>query len=235
MTCSAATLSAASTMAASTSTPSPVRRRCSSASSRALSAWIPAFGSPTEYGSYGVAVGIAGQPTESGGVLDDVGERRIVAPRAVEAESGHPHHDRVGAQRLHRREVQADVVEHPRREVLDDHVAGRDQPAQQFPATLGLEVERQALLVGVQTREDRRLLPPLVLGGGDAGDEPGTVRPGGGLEVDHLGAEHREHMRAGRAGPEGGHVQHAQAAERQPVRGSGPQRRAFAAASSAPR
>ncbi len=51
MTCSAATLIAASTIAASTIDPSPVRCRCSSASSSALKAWIPAFGSPTEYGS----------------------------------------------------------------------------------------------------------------------------------------------------------------------------------------
>ena len=34
-----------------------------------------------------VAVGITGEPTDSGRRLDDVGERRVVAPRAVEAET----------------------------------------------------------------------------------------------------------------------------------------------------
>ena len=37
--------------------PSPVRRRCSSASSSALNACIPALGSPTEYGSFGLRSG----------------------------------------------------------------------------------------------------------------------------------------------------------------------------------
>ena len=90
---------------------------------------MPALGSPTEYGSYGIAVGIAGQPTDPGRRLDDVGERRVVAPRPVETEAGHPQHDRVGPNRLHRSEIQADLIHHARGEVLDDDVACRDQPA----------------------------------------------------------------------------------------------------------
>ena len=42
-----------------------------------------------------VAVGISRQPTQSGGILDDVGERRVVLPRAVEPEARHAHHDDV--------------------------------------------------------------------------------------------------------------------------------------------
>ena len=73
--CSAAMLRAASTMAASTRPPSPVRSRCSSASSRPNSACSPALGSPTQYGSNGQQVRVPGQPGEPGRVLDDEGER----------------------------------------------------------------------------------------------------------------------------------------------------------------
>jgi hypothetical protein len=37
----------------------------------------------------------------------------------------------------------------------------------------------------------------------------GAVRLTGGLDVDHLGPEHRQEMGTGRPGPERAHVQHA--------------------------
>ena len=103
MTCSAVTLMAASTMAASTNTPSPVRRRCSRASSRPARAWMPAFGSPTQYGSSGFWSGCPVSHVRPDGVLDGVGEGGVVAPGPVEAEAGHPDQDDVvadGPQRL---------------------------------------------------------------------------------------------------------------------------------------
>ena len=57
--------------------------------------------------------------------------------------------------------------------------------------------------------------PTTRLGDRDARDQPGAVRARGRLEVDDLGAEHREHVRARRARPEGGHVEHAKSRERQ--------------------
>ena len=89
-------------------------------------------------------------------------------------------------------------------------------------AALGLEVDRDALLVGVERAEDRALLPPLVLGHRNPGDHAGAVRPGGGFHVDHLRAEHRQDVRGGRPGPEGGQVEHPQAGVRQLGPGRGP-------------
>ena len=106
-----------------------------------------------------------------------------------------------------------ELLEHPRRVVLDEHVAGREQPAQQVPPRVGGEVEGDALLVGVEAGEDPRLLPPVRLGEAQAGEHAGAVGPGGRLDVDHLGAEHRQHVGAERPGPEGGEVEHAQPVE----------------------
>ena len=90
-----------------------------------------------------------------------------------------------------------------------------DQLLEQFQAALGLEVNRDALLVGVERAEDGALLPPLVLGHRNPGDHAGAVRPGRGFHVDHLRAEHRQDVRGGRPGPEGGQVEHPQAGVRQ--------------------
>ena len=46
-----------------------------------------------------ILVGMAGQPGDPGCVLDDIGERRLVPPRAVEPEAGHAHHDASGRSR----------------------------------------------------------------------------------------------------------------------------------------
>ena len=73
------------------------------------------------------------------------------------------------------------------------------------------EVERHALLVGVQAGEDPGLLPPVRLREAQAGEQARAVGPGRRLDVQHLGAEHRQHVRAQRPGPERGEVEHPQA------------------------
>ena len=84
-----------------------------------------------------------------------------------------------------------------------------DEPVQyRLPAGV-LQIQCQAAFVGVQRREDRRLLPPPLFGDGNAGDQPGAVRAAGRLHVDDLRAEHGEEVGAARARPEGRHVQHA--------------------------
>ena len=107
------------------------------------------------------------------------------------------------------------LVEHPRGEVLDDDVGGGDQSVEHVAAGGALQVQRQAALVGVQPREDRRTLPPLVLGDRDTGDQPGAVRVAGRLDVDDVGTQHRQQVGAARPGPEGGHVDHPHPVERQ--------------------
>ncbi|CAG6877351.1 hypothetical protein PICSAR10_01449 [Mycobacterium avium subsp. paratuberculosis] len=163
----------------------------------------------------GGAIRVAGEPTQPGRGFDDVGECRVVPPRPGEPEAGHPHHDRVGANRLHGGEIQSDRIQHPRGEVLHDHVAGGDEPPQHVPAAWALQVQGQALLVGVQGLEDGGLLPPPVLADGHPGDQPGAVGTAGGLHVDDLGAEHGHKVGAAGARPECGEVQHPKSVERQ--------------------
>ena len=72
-------------------------------------------------------IGVSRQPGEPRGVLDHEGERRKIAPRPVEPEAGHPHHDEIGPIGLERVVVESELVQHPRRVVLHDDVARRDQ------------------------------------------------------------------------------------------------------------
>ena len=92
--------------------------------------------------------------------------------------------------------------------------------AAQGPAR-SLQVQCQAFFVGVQCREDRRFLPPLLFGDGNAGDQSGAVRAAGGFHVDDVGAEHGQEVGAAGPRPERRHIQYAEPAERQPIRGPG--------------
>jgi hypothetical protein len=74
-----------------------------------------------------VLVRVAGHPRQPRGVLDHEGEGRVVPPRAVEPEAGHAHHDGVGSDGAHGVGVEPELVQDPRRVVLDDDVAGRNQ------------------------------------------------------------------------------------------------------------
>ena len=102
ITCSAATFRAASTMAASTRPPSPVRSRCAEGEQQPEQRVEPGVGIADAVRLERQPVRLAGQPREPGRVLDDEGERGLVAPRPVEPEAGHPHHDEVGPDRAQR-------------------------------------------------------------------------------------------------------------------------------------
>ena len=80
-------------------------------------------------------------------------------------------------------------VERARSEILDQHVGAGDQFAEQLLALVGLEVEGQAALVGVEDEEEQLV---IVLGAGD-------IAAFGLLELDHVGPEKRQHLRARRA------------------------------------
>ena len=80
------------------------------------------------------------------------------------------------------------------------------------------QVDGQALLVRVERGEDRAPLPVPVLGLGDTTDEAGPVGTGGGLEVDDLGAEERQHVTREGPGPERRHVEDPEALEGQLAR-----------------
>ena len=160
-------------------------------------------------------VRMSGEPGETGGVLDDEGEGRQVAPRPVEPEPGHAHHDEIGPHLAQGLEAETQLVQHPRRVVLDHDVARGDDAPHQVEAARFAQVDGQALLVGVERGEDRAPLPVAVLGLGDPTDQPGPVGTGGGLQVDDLGAEERQRVTGQGPGPERRHVQDPESLEGQ--------------------
>ena len=70
---------------------------------------------------------MARQPREPRCVLDHEGERRLVAPGPIEPEPRHPDHDQIRPFAPQRLVVDAQLVEDPRRVVLDDDVARLDE------------------------------------------------------------------------------------------------------------
>ena len=67
----------------------------------------------------------------------------------------------VGPDRAHDVVVEAELLEHPRREVLDDDVALRDELLREREAVGVTEVERDAALAEVHRVEQRRHLVEL--------------------------------------------------------------------------
>ena len=100
----------------------------------------------------------------------------------------------------------AHAVEHAGAEVLDQHVARLDQPLQHLLALRVLGVERDGALVVVQHREIEavRLGHVLQLAPRDVAD----ARP---LDLDHVGAEPGEQLRARRPCLHVAHIQDADA------------------------
>jgi hypothetical protein len=116
------------------------------------------------------AEGTVGAEALDGGVDEprvDLGERLVAEPQAVER--AWP-------------------------EVLDQHVGLGDHLPEQALALLRLEVERQALLVGVEHEEEQAVAVLLVTHVGAR-----DVATLGLLELDHVGAEEGQHLRAGRS------------------------------------
>ena len=135
-------------------------------------------------------VEVARHPGHPGELLHRLGEARIVAPRAREPERRHAHHQRVRIQLLHPLPAQPEVLEHARREVLDDRVALDDELLDQLaPLRLG-EVEGDVELVAVHVQEVRARLPPLVVvGGHHAAEHAQAVGTSRRFDVDDLGTE----------------------------------------------
>ena len=135
MTCSPATLSALATIGASTSRPSPVRRRCSSAAKQPDQR--RAARRPGRTARTARPGACSGKPASH--AMPDTCS--IVMAKPVrsrhgrrQAERRHPHHDR---RRVDGPDVvprQPERLHHPWAVVLDDHVALGDQPVGQRPA-----------------------------------------------------------------------------------------------------
>ena len=215
MTCSAVTAAATSIIGISTSWPSPVRARCSSAATSASAVCVPTIGSTTPPGMIGGPSSYPVQPGHPGDLLHRLREPAAVAPRPLEPERGQPQHH-------HARVDRADVVvgepeplHHRRREVLGDDVGRRDQPLREREPVGVAEVERDPALAEVgRVPQRRHLVEARLLLRPDRRVEPQAVGPLHRLDLDHLRAHRAQPRRRERSRPERGEVEHPQPRER---------------------
>jgi hypothetical protein len=104
---------------------------------------------------------VPGHPRHAGDLLHRLRESRPVAPRSGQAERGHAHHHRVGADAAYDVVVETELLEHSGREVLHDDVGGLDQsPGERAPFFLR-EVQRDPAFRQVCGVEQPRLLEVL--------------------------------------------------------------------------
>jgi hypothetical protein len=115
-----------------------------------------------------------------------------VRPRRGEPLDGRGDQARVEA--LQRLPAEAEAVHGPGAEVLDDHVGLAQEIVEQRAAARVLQVEREALLVRVEEEE-----APAV-DAGPVAQREAVGLAGERLDLDDLGAQPREELRAGRAG-----------------------------------
>jgi hypothetical protein len=129
---------------------------------------------------------------------------RTVSPKALYREV-----DQAWVQGAQRLVAEAHLLHPARRLVLGDHVCAPDHVEEHGLALRALEIERHALLVRVEEEEvaavDARLLRAAVTA---------RLAPAGLLDLDDVGAEPREQLRARGAGFELGEVEHADAVQR---------------------
>ena len=113
-------------------------------------------------------------------------------PWTLETEPWHAEHDHIWPMDSERLVVQTQLIQYPRRVVLDHHVARPDELAQEVDSLLIAKVDGETLLVRVERGEDRAALRVTILRLRHASDETGTVGPGRRFEVNDLGAEERQ-------------------------------------------
>src|SRR3546814_103416 len=154
------------------------------------------------------AVAEAGGRGGAAGALGDVlVDLAVLIGAGAEALDRGIDHARVDL--VHLLPAEAHAVERAGGEVLDQHVAGLDQLAQHFLALLALGVERDGALVVVEHGEveavDIGNVAELAAGG------VADARP---LDLDHVGPEPGQELRAGRTGLHVGEIQDADTFER---------------------
>jgi hypothetical protein len=149
--------------------------------------------------------GGAGQRHQARLALGDLVVAGAAALRPVVPETADRQHDESGVDLVQALDREAEPVEHAGAEVLDEHVAVAHQPGQCLATVVGLQVERDRLLVAVARQEvgrDRVVLRP------DEGRPPpaGVVTGARGLDLDDAGAHVAEHHPRVRAGEGPGQV-----------------------------
>ena len=100
------------------------------------------------------AVGVgAGHRHEPGLALRDLVVAGAPTLGAVVAEAADREDDEARVELVQPLDGEAEPVEHPRAEVLDEDVGALDQPGEDVAAVVGLEVEGDRLLVAVGARK----------------------------------------------------------------------------------
>ena len=162
-----------------------------------------------------LVVDVTGEPRETGDLFHGLREAGAIAPRAVEPERGHAHHHRARVGGVHDVPAEVELLEHARGEVLDHEIGACDQPQEEVAPGGAGEIERDALLVEVGLEEERAQLPPLRSVHERTPGHAHAVDAGDRLDVDHVGAERREHAGGRGPGPPRGQVDDPHAVERQ--------------------
>ena len=162
------------------------------------------------------AVGLAGHAHDPAHALDHEVVSRAVRRRAVLTETGDRAIDQAG---VDRREI--GVTEAPPRqiaqlEVLQKNIRPRRQPADHARAFRAGDVHRRRALVAVGAEVIGALARVAALGVLHERRPPaaGVVARTGALDLDHVGAQIAQHLRAGRPGEDAAEVEHAQAGQR---------------------
>ena len=164
------------------------------------------------------AAGQAGDRHHAGRRLDRgvVGGRRRARPRLPVAGYGAVDEARIDL--LQRLVAKAHAVHRPGLEVLDDRIGGSGQPAHDLARAGMLEVEGGGTLAGIDGEEQRGhagLDEARVRGGAQTA---ALVAAGPVLDLDHVGAEQRQLLRAIGAGKHLGEIDNPHPPERQPCR-----------------
>ena len=132
------------------------------------------------------SVSVTGGAHDAGSRLHGEVHRQIVAIRTREAETGRGSIDHARIDFVQHREPDAQPVHHAGRVILHQCVGFQHQLAQDFLAFVGLQVQRDAALVGVQHRHRHGCF----LAG--RGHQPQAFAAGR-LDFDHIGAGLGEH------------------------------------------
>ena len=104
-------------------------------------------------------VGIAAQPAHAADLLHGLSEAHPVAPRPVESEGRHSHHDQPGVQPVDGLPVETELVHHPGGEVLHQGIGDPDEPVQQLHAFGPGQVEGHRPFAHVGVLEGGRRTP----------------------------------------------------------------------------
>src|SRR5262249_12975244 len=140
------------------------------------------------------AVGVAGHAHRTGQGLCDPFERLVLRVRSGAAEAFHRRGDDARIELAQRLVPETQPVHRARAHVFDHDVRRLHEILEHLASARRLEVERDALLVRVQQHEEPRVLTTLV------GQREAAGLAAWRLDLDDLGPQPREHLRARGAG-----------------------------------